>query len=54
MWCLETIIALNEAAQKRAEKGESISLAYKDCGINSEKPNFDSKSEEDKRIRVAS
>ena len=37
MWCLETIIALNEASEKRAKKDESITLAYKDVGINSVK-----------------
>lgn len=37
MWCLETIVALNEAAAKRAKKGESELLAYKDVGINSVK-----------------
>ena len=37
MWCLETIVAVNEAAAKRAKKGESELLAYKDVGINSVK-----------------
>lgn len=37
MWCLETIVALNEAASKRAKKGESELLAYGDVGITSTK-----------------
>lgn len=34
MWCLETIVALNQAAAERARRGESELLAYADVGIN--------------------
>lgn len=53
MWCLETIIALNEAAALRAKNGEPISMAYRDVGIDSSKEE-DKPKEDDKRIRVAS
>lgn len=33
MWCLETIVMLNEAAQSRAEKNQSIRHAYADVEI---------------------
>jgi len=35
MWCLETIKKLNEAAAKRHEVNENVSLAFRDVGINS-------------------
>ena len=35
MWCLETIKKLNEAAAKRHEANENVSLAFRDVGINS-------------------
>lgn len=34
MWCLETVIALNEAACKRAKKDEPEYLAHKDVRIS--------------------
>ena len=34
MWCLDTIVMLNDAAQRRAEKQQSIRHAYSDVNIS--------------------
>jgi len=52
MWCLETIIALNEAAAKRAQKGEPTHLAYKDVGINTIRQTHEPQKPKERKLKV--
>ena len=57
MWCLETIIALNDKACQFAREGKPISEAYKAVGIplsncQISKQNLESKNENEWLVRA--